>query len=1278
MLSAATRGGLTRAALGGGSIAVFVALVAVACTQAPRPAVPVAELQTRAGELMKQSDAEVTRKSAGCVSCHTQTDSKTMHEARNVKLGCTDCHGGNAGATAPAGTASGNPDYEAAKKAGHVQPHDAHLFASSANPQRAAAAWLKESWDFVRFVNPGDLRVARVTCGTVGCHPNEVAQVEKSMMTHGAMLWGAALYNNGGFPLKMTRYGESYGPDGTPQRLQTVPPPTQEEIFKKGVLPYLDPLPRFEVSQPGNILRIFERGQRRSVDIGVPIADEEPGRPANRLSARGLGTNSRTDPVYLGVQKTRLLDPILSMLGTNDQPGDFRSSGCSACHVIYGNDRDKAHSGPYAAAGHWGRTQTVDPTIPKTESGHPIKHSFTNAIPTSQCITCHIHPGTNMVMTYMGYIWWDNETDGELMYPKQSRRLTPRQQLEISDRNPEGSALRGLWGDVDFLAKTSELNPRMTRTQFADFHGHGWLFRGVFKHDRKGNLLDKDDKVVALDDPDKFKKAVHLKDIHLEKGMHCTDCHFSQDAHGNGKLYGETRNAVEIDCRDCHGTIGQKATLKTSAAAAPKGGNDLSTLSTPFGQRRFVWQGDTLIQRSMVEQGKQWEVPQTIDSITPGHPRYSERSRLAKTMRTDGATWGDVPEGGKDLAHPDAKMTCFTCHSSWMTSCAGCHLPMRANERRPDLHNEGDISRNWTSYNFQVIRDDTFQLGIDGNVTGNRVAPVRSSTAVIVGSQRANREWIYSQQQTISSEGYSGQTFNTHVPHTVRAKETKQCTDCHVAEAGDNNAWVAQVLLQGTNLVNFLGRYVYVAEGKAGLEAVVATEASEPQAVIGSRLHELAYPERYQRHVARGGLLRQAYHHRGRDVLSFTGDEVQSIQLRGEYLYTANGRGGLRVYDVAQIDQKDFSERIVTAPVSPLGQRFYVKTKYATAVASPTTLGVDPARVRRPENAEQPIHLLYAFLYVSDREEGLILVNAATLLDGDPTNNFLERAVTFNPNGVLDGAVNLTVAGRYVYVVAKRGLVIVDVDNPFQPKVVAEVGAPSIVDPRAVAVQFRYAFVTDGEGLKVVDITQPTAPRPVPNAAVRIKDARNLYVARTYAYVAGGAEGLVIVDVEKPEAPKLDQVFTADGQLDDVRDVKVGMTNASAFAYVADGKNGLRVLQLFSPRDNPTYTGFSPRPTPRLIATYGTHGPALAVSKGLDRDRAVDESGNQLAVFGRWGARPFNKAEMERMYLRDGKLWTVKDTPPGAPRELKGAEPKKEEEEPAGGVRRPRRGAPGG
>jgi len=95
---------------------------------------------------------------------------------------------------------------------------------------------------------------------------------------------------------------------------------------------------------------------------------------------------------------------------------------------------------------------------------------------------------------------------------------------------------------------------------------------------------------------------------------------------------------------------------------------------------------------------------------------------------------------------------------------------------------------------------------------------------------------------------------------------------------------------------------------------------------------------------------------------------------------------------------------------------------------------------------------------------------------------------------------------------------------------------------------------------------------------------------------------------------------------------------------VADGRNGMRVLQIVSPWDDPAhFSGFSPRPRPKLIATAKTKGPALAISKGIDRDRAVDESGNQLAVFGRRGARPLNRAETGRLYLRDGKTYTVED-----------------------------------
>jgi hypothetical protein len=1196
-----------------------------------------------------QSQDEADRKSTGCVACHGQTDSPSMHPTGTVRLGCIDCHGGDPGIQPPSGTKSGDAQYDQAKKQAHPKPRNASMWKSSANPVRPFANWLKESKEYIQFVNPGDLRVAEETCGTSGCHAREVRAVQTSMMTHGAMLWQAALYNNGAFVYKDARFGESYSPEGLPQRINTFPPPSQEQTRANGILPHLEPLARWEVSEPGNVLRVFERGGGERSEVGNPNPEEDPGRPDVKLSDRGFGTELRTDPVFLGLQKTRLLDPILSLPGTNDHPGDYRQSGCTACHVIYANDRSPIHSGPYAAFGNQAHSFQMDPTIPRNESGHPIKHEFTRSIPTSQCIVCHIHPGTNMVASYLGYIWWDNETDGEHMYPAKQHNPSDAERYQAWIANPEGAAARGKWKDLDFLEKigTPEFNQQLKHTQFADFHGHGWVFRAVYKRDRKGDLLDAKDNVVPPDDKDKFQKAVHLRDIHLEKGMHCEDCHFAQDNHGNGNLYGETRNAVEVDCVDCHGTISKKASLKTSAAAAPPGGTDLALLRTPWRQRRFFWQDGKLYQRSMVEQNREpWEVVQVLDTITPGNPHYSEKSRLAKTIQKDGRTWGAATTDESSLAHANSSMTCYACHSSWTTSCFGCHLPMIANKKMPMLHNEGITTRNYTSYNFEVLRDDIYMLGIDGTVTKHRIAPTRSTCAVVVSSQNANRDWLYYMQQTISAEGFSGFGFSPYYPHTVRSTETKTCTDCHVSRDGDNNAWMAQLLMQGTNLVNFMGRYVYVAEGSKGYDAIPVAEHDDPPAVFGSDLQKLVYSHNYEELQKHHGELEEADHKEG---------NVLDVQLRGEYLYAALGKGGFRVFDVANIDNKDFSEKMVTAPVSPLGQRFYVKTKFATAVGSPSTLAVDPLRQHIPANEEQPIALFYGFLYVTDLEEGLVIIGdpnlksktpgVLTLLDGNPANNFLKRAGAFNPGGILNGARRITIAGHYAYILCNRGLVVVNIENPLAPKVESEI---ALASPQGVAVQFRYAFVVDHEGLKILDVTSLAHPRLVP-ATVPLEDARNIYIARTYAYVAGGKQGLVIVDVERPEHPSLDQTFNAGGEINDTRDVKLGMTSASAFAYLADGKNGLRIVQLFAPNDTPNYLGFSPRPTPKLIATYHTRGPALAVSKGIDRDRAVDEDGNQLTVFNRRGSRPFNRPEAERLYMRNGQLYTVTKDPPGRP-----------------------------
>jgi hypothetical protein len=1164
---------------------------------------------------MSAESAQTTRQSAaaapsdGCLSCHKgATDPHPVAQ----DIGCVGCHGGNGAATTK-------------EQAHTAKPSHPEAWPSAANPRASYTLLNHENWDWIRFVNPSDLRVAAVVCAK--CHAPIVKSVARGPMVNSAQVYGTALYNNASIPFKDAMFVENYTPRGEPQILRTIPPPSEEETRTKGVLPTLYPLPRFEIGQPGNIFRPFERGGGPKSELGNPNRDDVPGQPDVTVSNRGFGTQGSVDPVILGAQKTRLNDPVMSFYGTNDSPGDYRASGCAACHIVYANDRDPFDSGPYAQYGNRGLSINEDPTIKKNESGHPIQHKFTRSIPSSQCITCHVHNGNGFLNTYLGYMWWDEQTDGEHMYPKQQHDPTTAEVDEAGRFNPEEAASRGLWHDAKFLETLSEKNPTFKQAQFSDYHGHGWVFQKVFSRDRKGNFLDADKKPIAFEDPDLFKKAVHLKDIHLEKGMHCVDCHFAQDAHGSesGKLYGDRRAAIEISCQDCHGSAKSRAALVTSGPATTQRDLTVARL-TPFGVPQFIKRGNRITQRSMVERDKQWDVPQLVDLQTPS-------ARLAHTIQTDGVTWGDGDS--PNLAHAESKMTCYSCHSSWTTNCFGCHLAAKVNTKKPMLHNEGDESQVYASYNPEILRSDGYMLGIDGTVQGHKVAPVRSSSAVTLSVQNGTRGWVVNQAPTISSAGFTGNAFNTHVPHTVRAKETKECTDCHVSRDGDNNAWLASVLMLGTNQVNFMGRYIYVAQGDGGFSAVAVTEREEPQAVFGSHLQSVAFPANYAAHKKDNGELHESAHH---------GGHAAQVQLYGEYLLAASGRDGFNVYDVANVGNKDFSQRIVSSPFA--NQRMHVDTKNATGIAIGSPAPLDVKRNVLPQNEEQKIAPIFRYAFISDAVEGLVTVDIATLSDGIPTNNHLKRSAAFNANGALTGATSITLAGNYAYVTTDRSLVVVNVTDPLAPKLVTTIGAPDVKAPKHVAVQFRYAFVTDADGLKVVDVTLPEKPRVVAGAAVPLAQADGIYLARTYAYVANGKDGLAIVDIERAERPRLDQMFNAGGKIADARDVKVGMVNVGLFAYVADGKNGLDVIELSAPDTVPGNLGFSPRPNPRLVA-HAAAGGAVGISEGYRRDRGVDESGNQIAVFGRRGARPFTLSEAQKLYLKGERVWTVTNEPAG-------------------------------
>jgi hypothetical protein len=1281
-----------------------------------------------------RSRADMDAANAGCLGCHTASDAPTMHVSAAINLSCVDCHGGTPlrEAVDPA-WAHDDPRYVALRDKAHVLPRypKSWHWPSSANPERGYTILNKEAPEYIRFVNPSDYRVAREACGA--CHIETIEAAERSIMASGAMLWGGAAYNNGIIPFKNYALGEAYTRTGEPAKIVSPGAPhgtVTDAQKKRGALPVLYPLPNWTVIPPGDIFRVFERGGRnintQFAEIGLPNPTgsiqrlEEPGRPDLKQSNRGPGTGLRVAIPALNIHKTRLNDPFMWFMGTNDQPGDYRSSGCAGCHVVYANDREPRHSLTWAQYGRDGQSATVDPTIAakrapshgavkgghddhekaaghgatsdEKEKGHPVRHAFTRAIPTAQCMNCHMHQPNIFLNSYLGYTMWDYESDAPYMWPgpenraprpegmsdadyqrrfKQQHYPTAAEVRAINDRNPEAAAARGLWGDLEFLRNVYDLNPLLKDTQFADYHGHGWNFRAIFKRDREGNLLDAEGKVVSNDDPEKWRKAgepkfveagtnpgkaVHMMDIHAEKGLQCADCHFAQDSHGNGLIYGEVANAIEIGCKDCHGTADAYPTLLTSGPAARPGGTNLALLRNPDGQRRFEWRVDEhgermLIQRSLVDPKLEWRVSLVKDTVDRASPHFNAKAARAKLMSRlgdDGRARFGTGVAKSDRAHGDEQMACFTCHLSWTTSCGGCHLPIEANWKTSTHKYEGEETRNFATYNPQVARDEMFQLGRHQTTKGAIIAPVRSSSALVLSSTNLNRERIYVQQPPISAIGFSSQAFAPHFPHTVRTTETKTCSDCHLSAADDNNAIMSQLLLLGTNFVNFVGLNAWTGL-ETGFEAVRVTEWDEPQAVIGSYLHRYAYPDYWRLHVEQNGRELKNWVRGERfaaklsgepraleefaNVVQGTAGRVGCLQLRGEYMFVAEGRGGFRVYDVASIANKGFSERITTAPFSGLGHDTQVKSRNATCMALATNQPINPLR-NTPEmrklNEEQAFHPIYNYAVVTDAEEGLILVDVTTMADGEFRNNFLKRALTWNPGGALDGARHITLAGHFAYVTTAKGLAVVDLNDPLKPRLAATV---PLVDARASAIQFRYLWVSDRDGVKLFDVTEMGAPVPVPSGTIALADARKMYVARTYLYIAGKAEGLVVADVTRPLAPRIYAKETFGGQMSDAEDVIVGTTNASLFAYVADGRNGLKVVQLTSPASQPNFYGFSPAPKPELIAWARTPSPALALSKGLDRDRAVDETGGQIAIFGRLGSRPFTRPEMERLFL---------------------------------------------
>ena len=426
------------------------------------------------------------------------------------------------------------------------------------------------------------------------------------------------------------------------------------------------------MTQPGNVLRIFERGGRRPLEIGIPDPDEEPGRPKNRLSNRGLGTLNRTDPVFIGLQKTRLLDPTLQLHG---HQRSSRRLPLQRLHRLPRRLRQRSLAGALGPV-RQGRQPRHEPDHrPDDPEGRvrAIRSSTCSrtSIPTSQCMTCHMHPGHEHGRHLSGATWWDNETDGDKMYPTAGRKLidarasrdreaqSRRQRaarpvvgpgVPAADRHArvqraaEADAVRRLPRPRLAVPRRLQARPQGQPARRAGQPGQGRVERRA----RRGGQLHRPARrrrtsgaVAAArggargqagapeGHPPRARHAVRRLPLQAGQPRQRQALRRAAQRHRDrlrrlprhaSPRYGDARDQLDA-AHDRPGGAGQAAA--PTCAALTHAVRDRRA-STPAAAR-------VLIQRSMIDEDLQWEVPQ-VDRHRSRRatPRYNEKARLAQ------------------------------------------------------------------------------------------------------------------------------------------------------------------------------------------------------------------------------------------------------------------------------------------------------------------------------------------------------------------------------------------------------------------------------------------------------------------------------------------------------------------------------------------------------------------------------------------------------------------------------------------------------------------------
>jgi len=679
---------------------------------------------------------------------------------------CQGCHGGN-----PSGTDKESSHVPPPPQIGDRAHQQSNRFAFFNRltltgidklPNYTVGGMTFTSLEYLQFINPGDLRVVQQGRGCGECHADHGDVVNGSILATSAGILSGAMFAVG---------AENDVPESVGLYQDTA-----ADVGFRAVSDADGALGRV-----GDVMRLLE------MPVYSVIGDTSPDAIHNNDDY--LAAEINADQLVDGrVQSDSALEHLLTeqmaftcgdchlgSAGANNRTGDYRSSGCSACHM------------PYSLGG---RSGSRDPNIDKFEPLDPddidpgelphlrshrivsVNKTLSNGATVEgmddyTCAGCH--QGSNRtVMQYWGI------------------RLDQNQDVRRGNQYPAQPA-----SYIDTRNDPRLFDAALGNNEFNGRNGRQYL---------------------RFEDYDGDSRDDTPADVHYEAGMGCIDCHGSYDLHGgdvtdpsSASIASRMEQAVGIRCESCHGGPGGYA--DTVAGTRPDG--------TP-GQLAVDAEGNVLDHVYVGDDGNFWMrsrltgavhfVSQTLDTLSnngtinpsTGQPVYTPAASYAMGRVDGNPSTGIGPQQtngtSSGFTHTD-NMSCVSCHASWTNTCMGCHLEgeYRSGNEYSNITGERIIFDE-AEAQFVYQSPVPFQLGIGPR---GKITQVSSNTKMFFRweDRQNTRSDVFAFSDRNSNGNDPATAFqalghNAMMAHSIRGKVTstnegpRYCSACHLTTDG--------------------------------------------------------------------------------------------------------------------------------------------------------------------------------------------------------------------------------------------------------------------------------------------------------------------------------------------------------------------------------------------------------------------------------------------------------------------------------------------------------------